>query len=193
MDVSEKQRRLSQQAEQDQAWRFFDLYSLLYNPDWLRAAHAHVKGNAGSKTAGYDGITMADFDAQLEKNLATLAQALKAGTFTPSPVRRSYIQERKADGRTKVRPLGIPAIADRIVQEALRMMLEPIFEPDFSRNSYGFRPNRCTQDAVNYIALRLRGTRAYSWVVEGDIEACAAPAGLWVHAQWPRPRLQPVC
>ena len=94
MDVSEKQRRLSQRAEQDQAWRFFDLYSLLYNPDWLRAAQAHVKQNAGSNTAGCDGITMADFDAQLEHNLATLAQALKAGTFTPSPVRRTYIQER---------------------------------------------------------------------------------------------------
>jgi RNA-directed DNA polymerase len=172
VDVSEKQRRLSQKAEQEQAWRFFALYSLLYNPDWLWAAHAYVQRNAGSKTPGCDGITMADFDAQLEKNLATLAQTLKVGTFIPSPVRRTYIHEQKADGRIKVRPLGIPAIADRIVQEALRMMLEPIFEPDFSRNSYGFRPNRCTQDAVNYIALRLRGTRAYSWVVEGDIEAC---------------------
>ena len=110
MDVSEKQRRLSLKAEQEQAWRFFDLYSLLYNPDWLRAAHAHVKRNAGSKTAGCDGVTMADFEAQLEHNLATLAQTLKAGTFTPSPVRRTYIQERKADGRIKVRPLGIPMV-----------------------------------------------------------------------------------
>jgi group II intron reverse transcriptase/maturase len=71
-----------------------------------------------------------------------------------------------------MRPLGIPAISDRIVQEALRMILEPIWEADFSRHSYGFRPNRSTKDAVAYIGSRLASTgRGYGWIVEGDIQS----------------------
>ncbi|HYY68770.1 MAG TPA: reverse transcriptase domain-containing protein, partial [Terriglobales bacterium] len=73
----------------------------------------------------------------------------------------------------KMRPLGIPAIRDRIVQEALRMVLEPIWEADFSRHSYGFRPDRSTKDAVAYIGARFiarKGT-AYGWVIEGDIQS----------------------
>lgn len=70
-----------------------------------------------------------------------------------------------------MRPLGIPDIQDRIVQEALRMVLEPIWEADFSRHSYGFRPNRSTKDAVAYIGARLTGSKSYGWVVEGDIQS----------------------
>lgn len=163
------QRKLSLWAMQEPATKFGDLYHLLYNRDWLQTAHEHVKRNAGSNTPGYDGITMKDFDANDEQHLAALAKALKAAEYAPLPVKRAYVP--KKDG-TK-RPLGIPAIKDRIVQEALRMILEPIFEADFSQHSYGFRPNRCTMDAVGYLGLRLTGSggKTYNWVIEGDIKS----------------------
>jgi len=170
MNVREKQKRLSLMVVTDGSIRFHDLYGLLCNPDWLTTAHKHVKQNAGSKTAGCDGINMRDFDENFEDNFRELRESLKAGTFEPLPVRRRTITETR-NGRVKQRPLGIPSIRDRIVQEALRMILEPIFEADFSRNSYGFRPNRCTKDAVKYIALRLTNPLTYGWIVEGDIQS----------------------
>jgi RNA-directed DNA polymerase len=171
VNVREKQKRLSLMVVTDGSIRFHDLYGLLYNPDWLFAAYRHVKQNAGSKTAGCDGITMKDFEEKLEDNLQELRETLKSGMFEPLPVRRRTIRETKSDGRIKERPLGIPTIQDRIVQEALRMILEPIYEVDFSRNSYGFRPNRCTKDAVAYIGMRLTKPPFYGWVIEGDIQS----------------------
>jgi len=110
---------------------------------------------------------MSQFNGDLDGNLTRLRQLLKAGTFEPMPVRRVYIP--KANGKT--RPLGIPGIRDRIVQEALRMILEPLWEADFSRYSYGFRPNRSTYDAMTYIGKRLNGTGGeyFQWIIEGDI------------------------
>src|SRR5215475_9033 len=105
------QRKLSMWAEQEKSHRFYDLYHLLDDRDWLRLAHDHVAHNAGSTTAGCDGVTMALFDEHLEGNLHQLAQELKSETFEPYPVRRVYI--RKSQGR--YRPLGIPSIQDRIV------------------------------------------------------------------------------
>lgn len=171
MDVREKQKRLSLMVVTEESIRFHDLFGLLYNPDWLFTAYRHVKQNAGSKTAGCDGITMRDFDENLESNFQRLRESLKAGMFEPFPVRRRTITEVKPGGRVKERPLGIPTINDRIVQEALRMILEPIFEVDFSRNSYGFRPNRCTKDAVVYLATRLTKPPSYGWIIEGDIQS----------------------
>ena len=124
------------------------------------------------KRRGGDGVTRCLFEVDLESNLETLRQELKAGTFVPLPVRRTTIEERKADGRLKERRLGIPALRDRIVQEGLRMILEPIYEADFSRHSYGFRPNRSTKDAVTYLATRLTNGSSYGWAIEGDIRAC---------------------
>jgi RNA-directed DNA polymerase len=102
-----------------------------------------------------------------------LREDLKKGRFEPQPVRRTYIREVKPGGRIKMRPLGIPDIQDRIVQEALRMVLEPIWEADFSQHSYGFRPGRNTKDAVAYIGARLTAgkSRAYGWIIEGDIQS----------------------
>jgi RNA-directed DNA polymerase len=118
-------------------------------------------------------VNMRYFEENLEDNLKKLQEDLKAERFEPQPARRTYIQEIKASGRIKMRPLGIPAIRDRIVQEALRMVLEPIWEADFSRHSYGFRPDRSTKDAVAYIGARLtsRNSQAYGWIVEGDIQS----------------------
>jgi len=167
MNVGEMQRKLSLWAEKDKNHRFFDLYHLLYDKDWLRLAHDHVAQNAGSVTAGCDGINMEDFDEDLERNLEELARELREETFEPYPVRRVYIP--KANGRK--RPLGIPSIKDRIVQEALRMILEPIYEADFIQHSFGFRPNRCTMDAISCIHWYTRERAKYFWIIEGDISS----------------------
>jgi RNA-directed DNA polymerase len=169
VDVGEMQMKLSQWATEDPAKRFTDLYSLLCNEVWLRVAHYSVNTNQGRETAGIDGETMSHFNGNLEGNLEELRAQLKAKTFEPQPVRRVYIP--KANG--KKRPLGIPGIRDRIVQEALRMALEPIWEADFSQRSYGFRPNRSTYDAISYLSTRLASYTAntYQWVIEGDISS----------------------
>src|SRR2546430_7471636 len=161
------QRKLSQKAEKEIEHQFENLYSLLCNEDWLRVAHKHVNTNRRRETAGIDGESMCTFNKDLEVNLGKLREQLKAKTFEPLPVRRVYIP--KANG--KKRPLGIPGIRDRIVQEALRMILEPIWEADFSKYSYGFRPNRSTYNAIAHIANRLTGRSGemYQWVIEGDI------------------------
>ena len=165
MNVGEMQRKLSLWAQRDKEHRFFDLYHLLYDKDWLHLAHDSVKQNAGSVTAGCDGITMTIFDENLEENLHQLREELKSGTFEPQPVRRVYIP--KSNG--KVRPLGIPAIRDRVVQEALRMILEPIYEADFSPYSFGFRPDRCTMDAISCVVWSTIANKRFYWVIEGDI------------------------
>jgi RNA-directed DNA polymerase len=170
VNVGELQRKISQRATQAPSHRFEDLYRLLYNWDWLSEAQRHVRRNTGSQTAGVDGTTMRGFEERREANLQTLQKALRAGTFEPLPVRRRTIQEVKRNGSIKQRHLGIPTIQDRIVQEAVRMILEPLYEADFRKHSYGFRPNRCPRDAVTYIGKRLVAHQhTYGWVIEGDI------------------------
>src|SRR5438445_10813291 len=100
------QRKLSLWADQDKERKFYGLYDLLYDKDWLRLAHDHVAQNAGSVTAGCDGIDMKSFDENLEENLQRIAQGLKTETFEPHPVRRVYIPK----GPGKIRPLGIPMV-----------------------------------------------------------------------------------
>jgi RNA-directed DNA polymerase len=161
------QKRLSEKATREPEHTFEDLYSLLCNEVWLRVAHHSVNSNEGRETAGIDGETMSNFNGNLEGNLEALRQSLKAKTFEPVPVNRVYIP--KPNG--KKRPLGIPTIKDRIVQEALRMILEPIWEACFHVRSYGFRPNRSTYDAIAYLSNRLAGNGGgnFQWVIEGDI------------------------
>src|SRR3989440_8042400 len=161
------QRRLSHTAEKDPEHQFGDLYSLLCHEVWLRVAVHHVQQNKGSETAGIDGTTMSNFRGNFDGYIEELQTTLKAETFEPCPVRRVYIPKPNSE---KKRPLGIPILFDRIVQEALRMILEPIWEADFSVHSYGFRPNRSTYDAISYIGNRLKGNASsYQWVIEGDI------------------------
>jgi group II intron reverse transcriptase/maturase len=167
MNIGEMQWKLSCWAEQDKEHKFFDLYHLLYDVEWLRLAHDYVSQNAGSITAGCDGINMKAFDENLDENLLNLAGELKTRTFKPQPVRRVYINE---PGK-KQRPLGIPSIRDRVVQEALRMILEPIYEADFDKYSYGFRPNRCTMDAIKCVTWYANERLKYLWVIEGDISS----------------------
>jgi len=167
MNVGEMQRKLSLWAEKDKEFRFFDLYHLLHDMEWLRLAHDYVAQNTGSVTAGCDGIDMKDFDKNLEGNLEELAKDLKVETFEPYPVRRVNIP--KSNG--KVRPLGIPSMRDRIVQEAVRMILEPIYEADFVQRSFGFRPNRCTMDAIKAMNPYVQNSTKFFWVIEGDISS----------------------
>jgi RNA-directed DNA polymerase len=167
MNIGEMQRKLSLWAEQDHERQFYDLYKLLCNMEWLQAACCHVEQNAGSKTAGCDGITMKDFKEHQETNLKRLQEDLKAGTFEPYPVRRVYIP--KSHG--KLRPLGIPSIRDRIIQEAIRMILEPIYAGTFCQSSYGFRPNRHTTDAIKCILFGAQEHKKYFWTIEGDIQS----------------------
>jgi RNA-directed DNA polymerase len=124
--------------------------------------------NTGSRTAGIDGRTKSNFLGDFDGYITRLRASLKAKIFEPVPVRRVYIPKPNSE---KKRPLGIPTLFDRIVQEALRMILEPIWEADFSIHSYGFRPNRSTYDAMTYIGKRLTGNSgtSYQWVIEGDI------------------------
>src|SRR5262245_40834470 len=167
MNVGEMQRKLSLWAEQNKERRFYGLYRLLYDRDWLRLAHDYVKQNAGSVTAGCDGINIKLYDERLEDNLDRLTVELKSENFEPYPVRRVYI--RKANG--KYRPLGIASIRDRIVQEALRMILEPVYEADFSQYSFGFRPNRCTMDVIKCLTWSTQEQKKFFWIVEGDISS----------------------
>src|SRR6266446_2273622 len=161
------QRKLSQWATENPTEQRRELYNLLCEEIWLRVAHHSVNSNQGRETAGVDSQSMSNFNGDLEGNLRLLRDQLITKTFEPQPVRRVYIP--KANG--KKRPLGIPGIRDRIVQEALRMALEPIWEADFSQRSYGFRPNRSTYDAISYLSTRLASYTAntYQWVIEGDI------------------------
>jgi len=146
------QRKLSQWATDDPTKRFVDLYSLLCNEVWLRVAAHETLKNKGSETAGIDGRTKSNFLGNFDGYITELRETLKAKTFEPLPVRRVYIPKSNSQ---KKRPLGIPTLFDRIVQNALRMILEPIWEADFSKHSYGFRPNRSTYDAISFIGNRL--------------------------------------
>ncbi|MEU5943905.1 group II intron reverse transcriptase/maturase [Micromonospora sp. NPDC047548] len=142
----------------------------MYDPATLLMAFARVAGNQGARTPGVDGLTVADIEEQVGVPgfLDDLRAALKDGSFRPLPVRERKIP--KPGGSGKVRKLGIPTVADRVVQAALKLVLEPIFEADFAPASYGFRPKRRAHDAV--AEIHHFGTRGYRWVLDADIEAC---------------------
>ncbi len=167
MNIGELQRKLSLWATQDKERKFYDLYALVCREDWLRLAYEHVRQNAGSKTAGCDDVNTSAWEADLEGNWARLHRALQSEEFAACPARRVYIP--KTNG--KLRPLGIPTLRDRIVQEAVRMILEPIYEADFSQYSFGFRPNRCTMDGVKSILWATQEHKKSFWIIEGDISS----------------------
>ena len=114
--------------------KHYSLIDKVYGTGNLRAAWSSVRSNKGAP--GIDGVSVFDFGENLEFNLETIHQELKTGTFKPSPVLRVMIP--KADGSK--RPLGIPIVRDRVVQQALLNVLQPIFDPGFHPSSYGYRP-----------------------------------------------------
>lgn len=164
------QTKLHRWAAADPGRRFGDLYNFVYDPDVLAEAWRRVRGNRGSRTAGIDGSTAHDIEAGrgVEAFLADLRADLKARRFCPLPVREQQVP--KAGG--KVRRLGIPTVRDRVVQAALKIVVEPIFEADFQPCSYGFRPKRRAHDAVAEIRHLANASLKYEVVLEGDIEAC---------------------
>lgn len=168
LGVRSMQLKLHRWASEDSTRRFDDLYNLVYDPAFLVHAFERVATNAGSKTAGVDRATVAFIESRIgvEHFLQDIRTQVKARTFRPMPVRQVMIP--KASG--KMRALGIPTVADRVVQAALKLVLEPIFEADFLPCSYGFRPRRRAQDAVEEIQHVT--TRGYEWVLEADIQSC---------------------
>jgi RNA-directed DNA polymerase len=126
--------------------RWYSLMDKVYAPATLSAAWARVRANKGA--AGVDGQSIERFEAKAELYLGELSTALREGSYRPQPVRRVEIP--KGDGRT--RPLGIPTVKDRIVQTAVKLVLEPIFEATFCPASYGFRPGRGCRDALREVA-----------------------------------------
>src|SRR5258705_7346530 len=137
---------------------WFSLIDKVYKLGNLRAAFAKVKANQGA--AGVDHRTIEKFEAELDTNLSKVSQQLAEGSYRPQAVRRKWIAK---SGSGEKRPLGIPTVRDRVVQTALRNVLEPIYERDFAEQSYGFRPRRGCKDALRRVAHLLKA--GYSWVV----------------------------
>jgi len=142
--------------------KWFSLIDKVVRPATLEAAWQRVARNKGA--AGVDGQSVERFEHQAERYLLELHTELKAGTYRPSPVKRVEIP--KADGKT--RPLGIPTVKDRIVQAALKMVIEPIFEVQFRSGSFGFRPGRGCKDALREVDQLLK--QGYTHVVDADLK-----------------------
>ncbi|MEU0650611.1 group II intron reverse transcriptase/maturase [Streptomyces umbrinus] len=168
--VSEMQAKLHRWAAADDGRRFDDLFNLVHDPATLLVAFERVAGNKGARTPGVDGLTAVNVEEELglPGYLEELRRVLKTGDFRPLPVRERKIP--KPGGSGKVRRLGIPTVTDRVVQAALKLVLEPIFEADFKPVSYGFRPLRRAHDAI--AEIHYYGTHGYRWVLDADIEAC---------------------
>ncbi len=161
-NVRKLQRRLWAAAKQSPERRFHALYDRIYRGDVLVEAWRRVRANGGA--AGVDSVTLAEVESfGVDRLLADLAEVLRAGRYRPAPVRGLSIP--KPDGGR--RPLGIPTVRDRICQQAATIVLEPIFEADFSESSYGYRPRRSATDAAERI--RTSFPRGYVWAVEFDI------------------------
>lgn len=143
--------------------RWFRLIDKVYALPNLRAAFARVKANRGG--AGVDHVTVAEFGHDLEGNLTALAEQLRTKQYVPQAIRRVWIPK---PGKTEKRPLGIPTVRDRIVQTALRNVLEPIFEREFAAQSYGFRPERGCKDALRRVEHLLK--QGYTLVVDADLK-----------------------
>ena len=147
--------------------KWYSLIDKVYSQSNLLEAFDKVKRNKGSKTSGIDGVSVKKFREHLGSNLYQLHVELKSGTYKPQSVKRGYIE--KEDGSK--RPLGIPTMRDRVVQQALLNILQPIFEPDFHPSSYGYRPKRSAHHAI---AKAERFTRHYGLehVVDMDLSKC---------------------
>jgi RNA-directed DNA polymerase len=167
--VRRMQIKLHRWAGEDFSRRFGDLFNLVYDPAFLVHAWERVASNAGARTPGIDKATVAWIETRIgvEVFLGNIRDSLKSGEFRPVEVRQVMIPKGTSG---KLRKLGVPTVADRVVQASLKLVLEPIFEADFKPCSYGFRPNRRAHDAI--AEIQYLGTKGYHWVLEADIKAC---------------------
>src|SRR5436190_15977366 len=163
------QAKLHRWATQDRTRRFGDLYNLVHDPAFLLVGWRRVRGNKGARSAGVDGETAYYVQTVRGEDqfLAELRASLKDRSFRPLPVRERMIPK---PGSSKQRRLGIATVRDRVVQAALKLVLEPIWEADFRPCSYGFRPGRRAQDAI--ADVHHLASHSYEWVLDGDITAC---------------------
>jgi RNA-directed DNA polymerase len=163
--VQELQQKLYHKAKSNADFRFYALYDKVYRKDVLKRAWEKVKANKGAE--GVDAVSFEDIEKQgVESFLQNIEEELREKTYRPKPSKRVYIP--KPDSR--LRPLSIPTIKDRVVQSALRIVIEPIFEADFEDCSFGFRVNRSAQQAACEVRKLLN--MGYTEVVETDIEDC---------------------
>jgi len=144
--------------------KWYSLHDKVFATKTLAAAFAQVYANRGAP--GVDGVTVERFKDRREKELQHLQTAWQAGTYRPDAVKRVWIDK---PGSTEQRPLGIPTVRDRVVQAALRLVIEPIFESDFHEHSYGFRPGRSAQQAAGVVLGQLKAKRLV--VVDVDLKA----------------------
>lgn len=153
---------LSQKSQNDEHYAFQRIYRNLYNREYYVNAYAKIQSKEGNMTEGVDNRTIDGFKYEM---IDTLIEKLKTEQYYPKPVRRTYIP--KKNGKT--RPLGIPSFEDKLLQEVIRQLLESIYEPIFSDNSHGFRPDRSCHTALCQIKNTMRGA---NWIIEGDITGC---------------------
>jgi RNA-directed DNA polymerase len=143
---------------------WFSLIDKVHRPEVLYAAWLSVRGKG--RAVGSDHQSLEQFEQHLEKNLAKLEEELRTGTYHPRPIRRAYIDK---PGSKDKRPLGIPAIRDKVVQKALKMVIEPIFEREFIGTSFGFRPDIGCKDALRRVEQLLKA--GYTWIVDADLKS----------------------
>ena len=169
MIISEMQNKLAIWSTEDKERKFDRLLRLIADKDWLSEAARITLASSGARTPGVDGVDKRMLEMNLQHELATIREELLAGSYSPLPARRVYIP--KANGT--LRPLGIPSLRDRIVQRAMLMAMEPIWESDFHPASYGFRPARSVHHAIRTVKLQLQDGGEQSvagrWVIEGDL------------------------
>src|SRR5258708_10259862 len=160
--VSTKQERIAGLAKQSPQMAFTSL-AYLMDIDWLKEAYRRTRKDGA---VGVDGVTAEEYEQDLEGNLQRLLDRAKSGTYHAPPVRRVHIP--KGGSSTETRPLGIPTLEDKVLQRAIVMLLEPIYEQDFLDCSYGFRPGRSAHKPLDSFANNMMD-REGAWVLEDDI------------------------